>query len=85
MITKYYIRRVSIFLVTILCGILLIAIPFLGFDIVGIITIMIIVNAGSSCAVPGVFANHADLAPNFAGKLIEQMPPLICSTRNNLI
>ena len=58
------------------------AIPFLGFDIVGIITIMIIVNAGSSCAVPGVFANHADLAPNFAGKLIEQMPLFNLNSKN---
>ena len=51
-----------------LCGILLISICFVGCNTIAIIVIMIINVSVCSTAVPGVFANHADLAPNFSGE-----------------
>ena len=65
---KYYVRRLSIFICTFLCGILIISICFVGCDTIAIIVLMIINVAVCSTAVPGVFANHSDLAPNFSGE-----------------
>ena len=68
---KYYVRRMSIFICSFFSGILLISICFVGCNIIAIIVIMIINVAVCSTAVPGVFANHSDLAPNFSGERIE--------------
>ena len=70
-IGKYYVRRISIFICSFLSGILLISICLVGCNIIAIIVIMIINVAVCSTAVPGVFANHSDLAPNFSGERIE--------------
>ena len=65
---KYYVRRMSIFLSSFLSGILLISICFVACNTIAIIVIMIINVSVCSAAVPGIFANHSDLAPNFSGK-----------------